>query len=164
MDARARAHPHLQAAPRSRGQPIRRPDRGDVRMNALSDSPDAPTVLMEVADGVATISLNRPDRMNAVDFAMMEELPARMREAARRTDVRVILVTGEGRAFCAGADISVLGQLGDGDAEVKMPGRDLLLARTIPKPVIAVVHGACAGIGLVFALAADVRFAAPDAK
>ncbi|MFB8388295.1 enoyl-CoA hydratase-related protein [Microbacterium sp. NPDC055910] len=136
-------------------------------MHTRASAADAPppseeTVLLDVADGIATITLNRPARLNAMNGEMQRALPARLAEAADRDDVRVIILTGAGRGFCAGADFSVLEGLGDGD-EVTMPERELLIARTIPKPVIGVVNGPCAGIGLVFALACDIRFAAADA-
>lgn len=132
-------------------------------MTALS-AEAAETVLLTVEDGVGTITLNRPDRLNAMDGAMRDAFPARLEEAADRDDVRVVLVTGAGRGFCAGADLDVLDALGEGEEKVQMPGRGFLAARTIPKPVIGVVNGACAGIGLVFALACDLRFSTPTAK
>lgn len=124
---------------------------------------EAAAVLLEVADGVAVVTLNRPDRLNAVDHTIRAAFPARMEEAADREDVRVIVVTGAGRGFCAGADFRVLDSLGSGDRR-PLPGRDYLVARTIPKPVIAAVNGPCAGIGLVFALACDLRFTSAGVK
>lgn len=123
----------------------------------------AEAVLLAVEDGVGVVTLNRPERLNAMDSAMREGLPARLQEAADREDVRVILLTGAGRAFCAGADLEVLSGLGAGDPVV-MPGREFLVARTIAKPVIGVINGACTGIGLVFALACDLRMSTPTAK
>ncbi|WP_162799300.1 enoyl-CoA hydratase-related protein [Nocardioides sp. 616] len=123
----------------------------------------AEAVTLTVEDGVGIITLNRPDRLNAMDPAMQEGLPARLHQAADDDEIRVILLTGAGRGFCAGADLEVLSGLGDGD-KVEMPGREFLVARTIAKPVIGVVNGACAGIGLVFALACDLRFSTREAK
>jgi enoyl-CoA hydratase/carnithine racemase len=119
-------------------------------------------VTLEVVDGVGIVTLNRPDRLNAVDHTIRAAYPARMAEAAAREDVRAIVLTGAGRGFCAGADVKVLGNLGTGTRGT-MPGRDYLVARTVAKPVIAAVNGACAGLGLVFALSCDVRFAAATA-
>jgi enoyl-CoA hydratase/carnithine racemase len=133
-------------------------------MNHVLSPAAQKAVLLDVEDGVGMITLNRPDRLNAMDPAMQEGLPGRMREAADRDDVRVIVLTGAGRGFCAGADLEVLSDLGSGETHVDMPGRDFLMARTIPKPVIGAVNGACAGIGMVFALACDVRFSVPTAK
>jgi len=121
------------------------------------------TVTLDVHDGVAVVTLNRPERLNAVDDAIRSAFPIRMAEAADRDDVRAIVVTGAGRGFCAGADITVLGNIGAGEKR-SMPGRTYLVARSIPKPVIAAVNGVCAGLGLVFALSADIRFAAPSTR
>lgn len=120
-------------------------------------------VTLDVHDGVGVVTLNRPERLNAVDDTLRAAFPLRMAEAADREDVRAIVVTGAGRGFCAGADISVLGSIGAGEKRT-MPGRAYLIARTIPKPVIAAVNGVCAGLGLVFALSADIRFSAPSTR
>ena len=120
-------------------------------------------VTLQVHDGVGVVTLNRPDRLNAVDDAIRSAFPVRMAEAADSDDVRAIVLTGAGRGFCAGADVTVLGSIGAGEKRT-MPGRRYLVARTIPKPVIAAVNGVCAGLGLVFALSADIRFAAPSTR
>jgi enoyl-CoA hydratase/carnithine racemase len=122
-------------------------------------------VLMEVEDGVAVLTLNRPDRLNA----WTEEMEARyfelLEQCAADPDVRAIVVTGAGRGFCAGADMGMLEAIGEaggvGDAR---PRRPQSFALTIPKPIIGAINGACAGIGLVHALYLDIRFAAGDAK
>lgn len=121
-------------------------------------------VLLDVVEGVGVITLNRPDRLNAVDLPMMEALLARLDEAADRADVRVLVLTGAGRGFCAGADLAVLDELGAGAREVAMPGMDYLKARTIGKPVIAAINGPCAGLGLILALTCDLRFSTPTAR
>src|SRR4051794_14007827 len=108
-------------------------------------------VTLEVHEGVAVVTLNRPERLNAVDDSIRAAFPVRMGEAADRDDVRAIVLTGAGRGFSAGADVTVLGSIGSGEKRT-MPGRTYLVARTIPKPVIAAVNGVCAGLGLVFAL------------
>ncbi|MDQ4053445.1 MAG: enoyl-CoA hydratase-related protein [Actinomycetota bacterium] len=123
----------------------------------------ADAVTLEISDAVGVVTLNRPERLNAVDDTIREAFPARMAEAADRDDVRAIVLTGAGRGFCAGADITVLGNIGAGQKRT-MPGRTYLAARSIPKPVIAAVNGVCAGLGLVFALSADVRFSAPSTR
>lgn len=125
------------------------------------DAHDA--VTLDVHDGVAVVTLNRPERLNAVDDTIRAAFPARMAEAADRDDVRAIVLTGAGRGFCAGADVTLLGNIGAGEKRA-MPGRTYLAARSIPKPVIAAVNGVCAGLGLVFALSADIRFAAPSTR
>lgn len=121
-------------------------------------------VLLDVADGVGLLTLNRPDRLNAVDNHLMDHFLARLDEVSAREDVRVVVVTGAGRGFCAGADLSVLNDLGSGEQGVEMPGMDYLGARTVPKPVIAAVNGPCAGLGLILALTCDLRFSTPTAR
>ncbi len=123
----------------------------------------ADAVTLAVHRGVGVVTLNRPERLNAVDDTLRAAFPARMAEAADRDDVRAIVLTGAGRGFCAGADVTVLGAIGAGE-ERTLPGRTYLAARSIPKPVIAAVNGVCAGLGLVFALSADLRFAAPSTR
>jgi enoyl-CoA hydratase/carnithine racemase len=99
--------------------------------------------------------------MERVYFAMLEE-------CAQAEEVRVIVVTGAGRGFCAGADMQQLQALGDGkvdvDAEAALGRRPQTFPLSISKPIIAAINGACAGIGLVAALMCDVRFAAEGAK
>lgn len=136
---------------------VRAPEQPDP--SAVADP-----VLLAVADGVGILTLNRPHRLNAVDDRLMARFLERLDEVADREDVRVVVVTGAGRGFCAGADLEVLGDLGTGEQQVAMPGLAYLRARTLPKPVIAAVNGACAGLGLVIALTCDLRFATPTAK
>jgi enoyl-CoA hydratase/carnithine racemase len=128
-------------------------------------------VLYDVRDRVAIITLNRPDRLNAWSPALHEGYFTALDTAAGDPDVRVIVVTGAGRGFCAGADMDVLQGIGDAggfrDDDGPRPERTEWKhthAMTIPKPVIAAVNGACAGLGLVHALACDLRFAAAGAK
>src|SRR5919201_1350315 len=122
-------------------------------------------VLYEAADGVATVTLNRPDRLNA----WTRELGARFYElverAAEDPEVRAIVVTGAGRGFCAGADMELLQSIGGGSAVVGERQElypDHLLG--IPKPIIAAINGPAAGLGFVVALMCDIRFAAAGAK
>jgi len=131
-------------------------------------------VLYEVRDRVAVITFNRPDRLNAWSPAIHHGYFTSLDRAAADPDVRVIVVTGAGRGWCAGADMDVLQGIGDaggfGDAEQRDEHHDGRTewkhthAMTIPKPVIAAVNGACAGLGFVHALACDIRFAAEGAK
>jgi enoyl-CoA hydratase/carnithine racemase len=122
-------------------------------------------VLYAVADGVATITLNRPDRLNAWTREMGEGWSSSLRQAAQDPEVRAVVVTGAGKGFCAGADISLLETIGGGAAVVGEERRVLPTeAIEVPKPVVAAVNGSCAGLGLVVALCCDVRFAAAGAK
>jgi enoyl-CoA hydratase/carnithine racemase len=125
-------------------------------------------VLFEVQDKVALLTLNRPDRLNAWTPELQTRYFDLLEECAEREDVRVIVVTGAGRGFCAGADMEGLEQLagGDGTADTGGAGdpRPVTFALGVPKPVIAAINGACAGIGLVHAVMCDVRFAAAHAK
>ena len=121
-------------------------------------------VQMRVEDGVALLTLNRPDRLNAWTAEMERAYFAMLEQCAHDEEVRVIVVTGAGRGFCAGADMQELQALGDGtldvDAEAARERRPQTFPHSIPKPIIAAINGACAGIGLVQALMCDVRFAA----
>ena len=138
-------------------------------------------ILEDLNDGILTLTLNRPDRLNAWTPVMQAELETAIRAAGDNADVRCIIVTGAGRGFCAGADMNHLQDIqGDTDAGAKSAtarvergapeglekiydGRFGYLY-ACPKPIIAAINGPCAGIGLIFALFADMRFAAEDAK
>ena len=128
---------------------------------------DIDVVLYERRGPVALVTLNRPDRLNAWTGALGERYFELLDQAAADPDVRAIVVTGAGRGFCAGADMAMLQGLGasEGDrARAAGPGKPHWYATTVPKPVIAAINGACAGLGLVHALMCDVRFAAAGAK
>jgi 2-(1,2-epoxy-1,2-dihydrophenyl)acetyl-CoA isomerase len=118
-------------------------------------------VLVTVADGLATVTLNRPEKLNALTRELCHELIAALRRVSSDPVVRVIIVTGAGRAFCAGADLTILGS--DGDALVAGGKEIALLIRGAPQPVIAAVNGAAAGGGANLALACDYRLAADTA-
>ncbi|QBI52821.1 enoyl-CoA hydratase-related protein [Streptomonospora litoralis] len=119
-------------------------------------------VLAERDGGVLRLTLNRPDHLNAWTREMADLLLARLRAADADPEVRAIVLTGSGRAFCAGADMALLSGLGE--AQVQVDGRTLAAPAELRKPVIAAINGPAAGVGLVLALFADVRFAAEDAK
>jgi enoyl-CoA hydratase/carnithine racemase len=122
-------------------------------------------VLYEVRDGVALITLNRPERLNAWNGVLAAGYFGSLDRAAADPEVGAIVVTGAGRGFCAGADMDVLqGIEAAGGEQGPRETRDATYAMSIPKPVIAAVNGACAGLGLVHAVACDVRFAAEGAK
>jgi enoyl-CoA hydratase/carnithine racemase len=122
-------------------------------------------VLYELQGNVALITLNRPERLNAWNSDMHTGYYDALDRAAADPAVRVVVVTGAGRGFCAGADMDVLqGISGSGGDGSERDDRDARHAIGIPKPIIAAVNGACAGLGLVQALACDLRFAAAGAK
>jgi len=124
-------------------------------------------VLMEARDGVATLTLNRPERLNAWTPEMQTRYFDLLEECTEREDVRAIVVTGAGRGFCAGADMQNLQSISSGDLDVSATAHDerpVTFALGIPKPVIVAINGPCAGLGLVHALMCDVRFAAAGAK
>jgi enoyl-CoA hydratase/carnithine racemase len=135
------------------------------------------TTLYEVADRIATITLNRPEQLNAFSVPAMREFIAALDAADSDDDVRVIIITGAGKAFCAGADISRgpnsfdYASYNSPRDELKVDGtyRDsggfmtLRLYRS-NKPVIAAINGAAAGVGATMPLAADIRLAADDAR
>ncbi len=124
-------------------------------------------VLKEVQDGVATITLNRPDRLNAWTQQLERDYFAALAECAASPEVRAIVVTGAGRGFCAGADMQELQTLGeDGVSEDQRNGARTAQTYplTVAKPIIAAINGPCAGIGLVQALMCDIRFVAEEAK
>lgn len=117
-----------------------------------------------VENGVAWIRLNRPESLNAVNGALRRALGDAVRRAERDDAARVVVVTGEGRAFCAGADVR---EFGSREGDIGSLGQDYeaLLARlrAMPKPTVAAMNGVAAGIGASLALACDLRYAVPEA-
>jgi 2-(1,2-epoxy-1,2-dihydrophenyl)acetyl-CoA isomerase len=123
-----------------------------------------------ISDGVATLTLNRPERLNALSTPIMEGLLEALPRLARDAAVGVIVLTGAGRAFCAGGDVK---SMAEGSIErsleeavTHLRGRMEVsrLLHEIPKPTIAMVNGAAAGAGLSLALACDLRIAAQSAR
>ena len=127
-------------------------------------------ILYALQDGVATVTLNRPERLNAWTAVMESELREALARAAADDGAKVIVITGAGRGFCAGADMSRLQGRTQGEAPAAAPppadasDRRLLYIIGIPKPVIAAINGPVAGIGLCMSLFCDIRFIAADAK
>jgi enoyl-CoA hydratase/carnithine racemase len=126
-------------------------------------------VLYEVREpGIALVTLNRPERLNAWTNEMGTAYYAALDRAAADDAVRVVIVTGAGRGFCAGADMMGLQAIGaaggDRGGEATRPSHPFHHALSIPKPIIAAVNGACAGMGFSHAMVCDLRFAAAGAK
>lgn len=142
----------------------------------------AERVTIQIDGGVADVRLNRPDKLNAVDGAMFQALVDAGAELAEDPGVRAIVLSGEGRGFCAGLDFSSFQAMADrprsGDDDGTTPARVLDTGDRItslgqqavytwteqPAPVIAAIHGPALGAGFQLALGADIRFIAPDAQ
>ena len=124
----------------------------------------------ECAGGVATVTLDRPGKLNALTFEAYADLRDLLVQLPNRGDVRVLVVRGEGRAFCSGGDVNeIIGatlRMGQDEllAFTRMTGEVIRNMRECPIPIIAAVHGMAAGAGAVIALAADFRIATPAAK
>src|SRR5215467_6663804 len=139
----------------------------------MSNSPQpaqAGPVLHEVRqDGVAVLVMNRPDRLNALNNELATALNDSLGRIAKDESVRVVVVTGAGRAFCAGGDLGLIGKgRASGDTQALGPllragMQAVLTMRIMPQPVIAAINGAAAGAGMNIALAADIRIAAEEA-
>lgn len=120
------------------------------------------TVLRSVTDGVATVTINRPRRRNALDRSTASELVVALDEVESAPDVRAIVITGAGPAFCAGADLRLLGEADEADLRAVYEGF-VRVARS-PLPTLAAVNGPAVGAGLNLALACDMRLAARSAR
>jgi 2-(1,2-epoxy-1,2-dihydrophenyl)acetyl-CoA isomerase len=133
-------------------------------------------VLVEVDGAVATVTLHRPERLNAMTLGMVERLRAHLDALAADRGVRAVVLTGAGRGFCAGGDVGDLAASGDAPdraaavtdagglaATVRACTRVVEIIRAMPSPVVAAVNGPCAGAGMAIACAADVRLASVDA-
>jgi enoyl-CoA hydratase len=124
-------------------------------------------IIVEAAEGIATLTLNRPEKLNALSDAMVEELFAALDEIAR-SSARVVILTGAGRGFCAGFDLSVADRdSGDPAAwalRQERFGSIVTRLRAIPQPTIAAVNGAATGAGLGIALGCDTRIGSTSAR
>ncbi len=129
----------------------------------MSDSADP--VLLEVKDAIATVTLNRPERRNSITNPMLNKLSGMLKEIATRSDVRVLVLKGAGRDFCPGADLQITGT-GDNFGTAQGAPLDFdapVMLHTMPAVTIAAIDGGCAGAGLGWACACDLRFATPRA-
>ena len=128
-------------------------------------------LLYDVKDNIATLTLNRPDRLNALGDTLREDFFDAVKKAAADAEVRVLVVTGAGRGFCSGGDVKSMKER-ETSGETASPGeqsfpirdRAILAMRDCPKPIIAAVNGPAAGAGMNLALACDMRIASTAAK
>jgi 2-(1,2-epoxy-1,2-dihydrophenyl)acetyl-CoA isomerase len=132
---------------------------------------DYKCLLYTVTDGVATLTLNRPERLNALGDTLREDLHDAVLRAAAAPAVRAIVITGAGRGFCSGGDVKAMDEAREAGTarpvlERVAPLRDrvLLAMRDAPQPIIAAVNGAAAGAGMNLALACDIRLASTTAR
>lgn len=127
-----------------------------------------PALLSDLQDGVLTVTLNRPERANAFNLALIADLLDALRRASQDSAVRVVVLTGTGRAFGAGQDLAEMRSVGENLSLLEHLRKTynplVLQLRRIEKPVLAAINGACAGASLGVALACDIRLAAETAS
>ena len=141
-----------------------------------STTPDE-RVTIEIADGVAEVTLNRPDKLNAVDPAMFDAIIAAGERLSQTAGLRAVVLAGAGKGFCAGLDKASFEAMAGGGAGQKFGDivqrthgianafqQAAYVWRTLPVPVIAAIHGVAFGAGFQIALGADMRYVAPDAR
>ena len=137
-------------------------------------------VTIQIKDGVADVRMNRPEKMNAIDPAMFSGLTEAGRKLAADSSVRAVVLSGEGRAFCAGLDMASMQALGSNQRPRERTGADLFAGsdespanaaqraayiwQELPVPVIAAVHGVAYGGGFQIAMGTDIRYVAPDTR
>lgn len=127
-------------------------------------------VTISVADHIADVRFNRPDKMNALDPAQFAAIGSAIDELAGRTDVRCVVLSGEGRAFCAGLDMASMAAGGSGTSKDRndqgaiLPQHVAWGWRQLPMPVIAAIHGVAFGGGFQIMAGADIRIAHPDTR
>jgi 2-(1,2-epoxy-1,2-dihydrophenyl)acetyl-CoA isomerase len=138
--------------------------------NAAQPAPAGPLVLETREGAIAVLTLNRPDRLNALNTELGAALVEALDRAANDPTVRIVVMTGAGRAFCSGGDLAAMRAARDRGATRELEpllraGHEMILRmRTMAQPVIAAVHGPAAGAGMNIALAADIRIASEEAS
>src|SRR3954453_10492595 len=139
----------------------------DPRTGAAGRDPGRPLVRSETTDGIATVTLDRPDALNALTIPMKEQLLSAFRAIGRDREVRAVVLTGVGRAFCAGQDLK---ERLEPDAtplvvEVRDRYNPIIRAmRSLPQPIVGAINGVAAGAGASLAFACDLRIAAEGAS
>ncbi len=130
-----------------------------------------PVLRIEREENIAIVTLNRPDKMNALNADLNAQIPAAMEELEKDESVRVIILTGAGRAFCSGADVGEQKKKTGGSMKpadragfLRMVGDIILSFEKTSKPIIAAVNGVAAGVGLTMSLVCDIRIAADTAR
>ena len=146
---------------------VRRVTAKVTETNPLEDS--VPDLIETVEDGIATLTLNRPERLNALSMDMRHGLLEALERLGHDPNIGCIVLTGAGRAFSAGGDVKSMGERAEGGFEPRARGIRFSntipkLMRTLPKTVIAMVNGVAVGAGLSMALAADLRVAGRSAR
>ena len=148
----------------------------DVRAGAEAAGEVSPEVLYEVLDGIATITLNRPERMNSISRPMLAQLSTLLLRADADAQVRVVILTATGRAFCAGLDLAGATSTRRNDAQIGSGGgsatQEVALPKSAPpnvlyqmnKPTICAINGGAAGYGMDTALGCDIRIMAESSK
>jgi 2-(1,2-epoxy-1,2-dihydrophenyl)acetyl-CoA isomerase len=128
------------------------------------------TVTVDINDRLATVTLNRPEKLNALNQELLDALPGVLQRLAEDDEVRCVVLAGAGRGFCAGGDVSAMASgeapTGMTDPVKRLRGQEEAsrLLHEMPKPTIAMINGAVAGAGLSLALACDIRYAAESAR
>lgn len=129
---------------------------------------DYETLFVEQNEGVLEVTLNRPDKYNALNHTVAKEIMGVCKQATKDSAVRCILLTGAGKGFCAGQDLSEVEGRGENYSFrahlLSSYNRMVTAMRRLEKPIVVAVNGACAGAGLGLALAADIRYASDKAK
>lgn len=125
-------------------------------------------VMLDIAGHVATVTLNRPDRLNALDLELLDALRPALQRLAEDREVRCVVLTGAGRGFCAGGDVKAMAEgmvfTEDPVTRLRQQEEASRLLHEMPKPTIAMINGPVAGAGLSLALACDLRIAAESAR
>lgn len=133
----------------------------------MRSTPEEELVLLDLADGLLTVTLNRPKQRNAIDAPTRDALLAAFDEAGHNQEIAAVILTGAGTAFCAGGDLGSFEELHDARAYRHLSHRLTTMLEAVErleKPVIAAINGTTTGVGLTLALCADWRIAAPGAR